>query len=64
MTLEFTIDETAEEVTILFDNSLTLTVEKLDDKTFKFTNFSKLANELDNAIQVEKIKKFACSMIS
>lgn len=60
MNLEITVDLDAEEVTIIFDDSTVLTVEKLDDESFRYSNFHKIDDEEVAA----KIKKFAVSLLS
>jgi hypothetical protein len=60
MELNFSVDLDSEKVTIIYDDCSVLTVEKLEDDSFKFVNF----NKVDDEEVADKIKKFATSLLS
>lgn len=64
MNISFEVDHESDEVAILFDDSISLSVEKLDGETFRCAGFPKLADELNDDELVEKIRKFAKDLLS
>ena len=60
LSIEFSLDFEAEEVTITYDYAIILTITKLDDNEYKYSGFSKLDDEYISA----KLKKFGIDLLN
>jgi len=62
MNFDITVDPEAEEIMIIFDNTTLLKVSKLENDTYKYSNFHKIEDEGEELS--EEIKKFAKALLN
>jgi hypothetical protein len=62
MNFHTTVDHDAEEVTIVFDDSIVLKVYRLEDATYKFSNFSKIEDEGEELVEI--LKQMAIDLLT
>lgn len=56
------IDDEAEEVTFVYDDSIVLKVSKLDDEDFVYSNFDKIEDECDGLVEI--LKQLAVDLLT